>query len=254
MKYQQLMKEFYKKQQFNYRKKLVLHAIKYNNKSKTAAEFNCDIKTVRKLLNRFNEDGNKGLKNKSKRPHHSPNKISRKLEQYIIDCRKQNPAFGPIRLKDYYHISCHISTIGKVLQRNNLTIRHKKRSKKRIDMREAKKLYKPFENIQIDIKYLTDIAKYYPYMLGLRLPTFQYTARDVRTGALFVAYADSVSMTYASIFAKYLLKHLKKHNVDISKVTIQTDNGSEFGGTMINHDHGFVYNIEQLGANHRYIP
>ncbi|MEA3501102.1 MAG: leucine zipper domain-containing protein [Candidatus Marinimicrobia bacterium] len=248
------MKIFNKQQQYNHRKKLILDAIKFNNKTKTADKFNCDVKTVRELLGRFIRDGNAGLKDKSKRPHHSPNKISAKLEEYIINSRKQVPAFGPKRLKEYFDIPCHINTIGKVLKRNNLTIPHKKRSKKRIDMREAKKLLNPFENIQIDVKYLTDIAKYHPFRLKLGLPSYQYTARDVRTGALFVAYADSVSMTYATIFAKHLLKHLKRHNVDISKVTIQTDNGSEFGGTMMNHNHGFVYEIEKIGTNHQYIP
>ena len=33
-------------------------------------------------------------------------------------------------------------------------------------------------------------------MTGMDLPRFQYTARDVTSGLVFVAYADEISKTY----------------------------------------------------------
>ena len=239
---------------FNFRKTIVSYAIKYDNNSKAAREYNCDIKTVREWRKRYIEDGNDGLKDRSKRPHHSPNKIDSNLEDYIIKCREKVPTFGAVRLNDYFDITCHINTIHNVLKRNSLIIPHKTKGKKKMDMRKVKALYKPFENIMIDVKYLNDISKYYPQMMSLKLPKFQYTARDVKTGGLFLGYGDSVNVTYASIFVKYILKHLKKHDIDLSKVTIQTDNGTEFSGNLMNHDHGFVHTINELGANHRFIP
>ena len=43
-------------------------------------------------------------------------------------------------------------------------------------------------------------------------------------------------------------------NVDISKITIQTDNGSEFSGNRIKHDRGFKYFLQQKNVKHRFIP
>ena len=241
-------------ERFNFRKRMVNYAIYYDNNSKASREFSCDVKTVRKWRKRYIKYGNAGLMDKSRKSHHSPNKIDSELEEHIVDCRKKTPAFGAVRLNDYFNISCHINTIYNVLKRNNLIIPHKTKRKKKMDMRRVKALYKPFENIMIDVKYLNDISKYYTQMISLNLPKYQYTARDVKTGGLYLGYADSVSVTYASIFVKYILKHLKRHNIDLSEATIQTDNGTEFSGNLMNHDHGFVHTINELGANHRFIP
>jgi len=93
-------------------------------------------------------------------------------------------------------------------------------------------------------------------MQFMGLPRFQYTIRELSTGAQFLTYADEISKTYAILTAKRLLEHLKKHGVDLTEVVIQSDNGSEFDGGRLNGEaEGFIHAIEKcFKAHHVYIP
>ena len=93
-------------------------------------------------------------------------------------------------------------------------------------------------------------------MTGLGLPRFQYTMRDVRTGATFLAYGSEVSNLYAELTAKRLLKQLDQHGISPEDVTVQTDNGGEFDGNVIHEkDRGFKHSIEvDLKGRLRFIP
>ncbi len=109
--------------------------------------------------------------------------------------------------------------------------KRKKYQRKR-DLREVKKMLKPFEKIQVDIKYLDDIPEFYTAYRVFRLPKYQITARCVRTGALFYAYAMEKTSTNTTMFLLRLGEHLKAHGVELNTVIIQTDNGTEFASTM----------------------
>ena len=58
---------------------------------------------------------------------------------------------------------------------------------------------------------------------------YQYTARDVKTGTLFVSLAYTHNRHTAAIFADRVLTHLYNHGI-VPRV-IQTDNGTEFVNT-----------------------
>ena len=58
---------------------------------------------------------------------------------------------------------------------------------------------------------------------------YQYTARDLKTGALFVSLVHEHTRHNSSIFVDMLLAHLKRF--DVVPRTIQTDNGMEFVNT-----------------------
>ena len=90
----------------------------------------------------------------------------------------------------------------------------------------------------------------------LGLPRYQYTVRELATGAQFLSYADSISATYAELTVTRLLTHLRELGIDLSEVDVQTDNGGEFGGSVrTEKDRGFVHTIEKiLGATHTFIP
>ena len=47
---------------------------------------------------------------------------------------------------------------------------------------------------------------------------FQYTAREVVSGACFAGYADELSKSYAVFLAEQLSAHLALHGVDLSQV------------------------------------
>ena len=109
--------------------------------------------------------------------------------------------------------------------------------------------------MQIDIKYLDDIPELYPYYKLLNLPRYQITARDVKTGALFIFYTREKSVISTITATEILLNHLMRYGIKPENITIQTDNGSEFSGSRIHHDRGFkAYLQKVLGVNHRYIP
>lgn len=107
----------------------------------------------------------------------------------------------------------------------------------------------------MDVKYLNDIPAYLPQMRLRGLPEYQYTIRDVRTGLLFLAFADQISKSHACACVRRFLRHLGSHQVKLPEVTIQTDNGSEFDGQLsATEERGFIHAIERLGAGHRFIP
>lgn len=76
----------------------------------------------------------------------------------------------------------------------------KRKHKVKLDLREVKNGLKAFEKIQIDIKELKDIPKYYPY-IRKGYPGYQFTARDVRTGLCFISYGYEKRATNSGIFA-----------------------------------------------------
>ena len=127
-----------------------------------------------------------------------------------------------------------------MVKRYQETKRYKKHEKKR-DLRQIKAKYRPFEKIQIDVKELKDIPNYLDQSLALGLkrqkelpnpyglPMYRYTARDLKTVALFVSLAYGHNRRSSAIFADRILTHLKRYG--ITPRIIQTDNGSEFVNT-----------------------
>ena len=105
----------------------------------------------------------------------------------------------------------------------------------------------------MDLKYLTDIPPYWEAMQRLGLPRFQYTIRDVKSGMLFLGFADEISELHAETMASYVLKTLVFRFS--GKITLQTDNGVEFSGTTRSLEGNHFRNaVKALGADHRYIP
>lgn len=61
------------------------------------------------------------------------------------------------------------------------------------------------ERIQVDTKDLDDIPEYWPQMRRLGLPGYQFTARDVRTGAQFLGFAYEKTLTHGLLFISLLI-------------------------------------------------
>ena len=243
-------------QMFDLRFKMALKANSIGIKP-TARMFETSIPTVKKWMIRYNLRGKKGLLNQSRKPKSSPNQISEENSNYIETLRKKTN-FGSERLRQEFELPHSNRTIHKVFKRLGLV--KKKRQKKhhtKRDLREEKaKKYKPLRFYQMDVKYLTDIPKYYKYMVWYKLPRYQYTIREVRSGAMFLAFGDKYNMLNSCLFIEKFLNHLKNNNIPMNEVIIQTDNGSEFSGSeRKERDRGFKYTVEkQYGAKHRFIP
>ena len=93
-------------------------------------------------------------------------------------------------------------------------------------------------------------------MKAHHLPAVQYTARDVRSGLQFLAYASRRSAQASELFAERIQKHLRRWGVNLRDVTWQTDNGSEFIGELQPHGSRshFPHAVTFFGSQHERIP
>lgn len=218
--------------------------------------FGTSPQTVRKWLRRWQPGTLNGLEDLSRSPHSCPHKISADVEQRIVSLKKKLSTWGAERLKRDFKLSCSEKAIRRVYKEYGLIRKRRTRKRKKNDLRAVKMRFRPFEKALTDTKYLTDIPEYLKDQRLLKLPTHQYTWRDVKSGLQFLAYGSELSGTYATLFAGVIIEHLQRYNVDLSNTTWQTDNGSEFiGSWQAQKQSAFTKCIESVqGQKHHTIP
>jgi len=227
-----------------------------NDISKAAREYKTTRKTVRKWMKRYQEEGLEGLKDKKRAPHHIPHKLKPEDEAQIVELREKFPSWGSRRLIGHYQVKGSHGSVNRVIKQNGLIKPKRKRWRKRKDLSDLKKKMKFFENSQIDTKDLSDICQYWPLMRRFSLPRYEYSLRELSTGASFFAYADHNNSTNASLFADYVIEHLKSYGITTVKIW-QTDNGSEFIGNVkkkINRLSAFQRELKANKIEHGRIP
>lgn len=251
-KYGNLMKLVGKEKYFSVRKAIAMEALK-NGIKPTARKFYMSKNTVRLWIRRFLSEGNDGFIDRRNGPNYIPHKTSSKLEKQIVKYRIQASCYGAKRLKYFFDLSPSIGAIHRILKDYGLIKRNKRRYQKKNDLREIKRKYLSFEKLQMDIKYLTDIPPYWEQMMKLGLPKYQYTIRDVKSGMLFLGYANEISTENAINMLKQVLGKIRYYYS--GKITIQTDNGVEFSGTTRYYERNyFTQAVASFDANHKYIP
>ncbi len=206
--------------------------------SKAATSMRCSRKTIRKLLKEKDLDYES-----RKAPHSCPHKLKEGVENAIVEYHKQT-GYGPDMIKlngDFDHST---STIYRVLNDHNLVCKGKRKYKRKEQVSRFKKKLKAFEKWQLDTKYLTDIPNLVgPIHQGI-IPRYEYTLRDMKTGATFIGYGlKERSVKDSCAFIALALYHMQLHGIDTHYVTIQSDNGSEFLGHI---DKGDVYEIQKV--------
>lgn len=237
------------------RLRMALHAREHGVKP-AARAFKTTTKTVRKWMNRF--DGKiASLQARSRAPVTRPRKLDIRAERKILAAKHACPRFSARRLKQQFDLPYSVKAIGRICREHGLNRpwRRKKTQTKRL-LREVKKHWNFCQQIDIDTKNLCDIPEYWRPLKGLNLPQYQYTARDVTTGLLFLGYANELSLSYATLFAERIIRHLQQCGVDLSAATWQSDNGSEFVGSwQAKTDSAFTNAIQRIpGQTHRTIP
>ena len=245
---------------FDLRLKLVQAAEEQGVKP-AAREFGCTDKTARKWLGRWRaaNRSRQSLEDRSRAPHSCPHKTPARVEKQILAERDKAPCLGARRLKEFCALPAGESAVARVLRQNGKTRRRRKKHEKKRDMRELKARFDPFEENQVDVKYLDDIPYYVEQLWrNPALPRFEYTWRDVKTGGLFLGFAGELSEAHACCFAAAVGAHLARTGFSLrGRSTVQTDNGSEFSGAerKRRNDRGFAHLVEsRLGATHRFIP
>lgn len=208
---------------------------------KTARYFNTDRNTVRKWFRRYQIEGINGLRDRNKRPLNSPKQIPKKDIDLIT-----NASLWAYDKKKYITVK-NIRKKTKIKKYSDTTINRyinkALQNSKRISKKDKstggsvlfKEFLKPFEIIQVDIKYLTDIDNLKPYFNNQNLAKYQITARDVYTGFPLVAYCNEKSPYFTTLFLeKVLVPFLKQFKyLDFKDIVIQTDNGTEFTNKYI---------------------
>ena len=222
----------------------------------TAELFDTTPKTVRKWLSRYRQERLTGLNELPRIPHRCPHKTSPMLEAKVVTLRKRFPFKGSKRLKREHDLPCSHEAVRRILNEHGLTRKHVKKHKRKASLREVKKHWKLFGQISVDTKDLKDIPHYWPQMKAFKLPKYQFTAREVRSGLMFLGFANEKSASNACLFAQILCEHLRKCSVNMRHLKFQTDNGSEFIGCfrLDKTRDGFGATVAGFKAVHKRIP
>jgi len=223
----------------------------------TARDFRVSRTTVRKWYRRYLEQGYRGLEELSRRPKHSPNAVPPQERKKLVKLKKKYKRLGADTIKLLENLTRSARTIRKVWREEGVSSRRRrKKYKTKQNLREEKRRWQLFQQIDEDTKYLTDIPEYYFQMMKLGLPRFQYTARDVTTGLLYMGFAQERSLTNATLFAEYLNTALTRCGADLSRTLRQTDNGAEYiGHPLAKEPSAYTVAIESIeGQIHETIP
>ena len=244
-----------KADKFDLRLRMLRYALDEGVKP-AARAFATTPRTIRKWLRRYRQERLVGLNELPRIPLSCPHKTSAVMEQRIVSLRKQYPFMGAKRLKREHGLACSHQAIGRILREHELTRKRRKKHLRKRDLREVKKRWKLFGQFTIDTKDLKDIPHYWPQMKNLKLPKYQFTAREVRSGLMFLGYAGEKNAYNACLFAQILCGHLKNCGIELDGVKFQTDNGSEFIGCYRQDKtrDGFETVVNGFNAVHKRIP
>jgi transposase len=178
------------------------------------------------------------LTDRPRTPKRQPNKTPDEVEQKVVEA-KNRTRLGPKRLSIYLHkyekIDVPAGTIRHILRRNKegITVapgvRRKREKREFVDWYSAK----PFEVVQIDIKYIRDQkALTKPQIIHLdrhAIPNYQWGALDVNSRFKLIAYSREKSWTNGLCFYLWVISWLRSHGVTV-EIVFTVDNGEEFGG------------------------
>jgi len=219
-------------------RKAVLEYLMTNNHNitNTAKAFAINRPVVYDILTKEKKGD---LKDRSKRPKHSPNKTPRGIEDKVIEA-KNKTRLGPKRLskhlQKYEKTYVPAGTIRHILRRNKnrLTFKVKGRQKQK-EKREFVDWYsaKPFEIVQVDLKFIRDqkalTKEQIIHLDRFHIPNYQWSAIDVNSRFKLIAYSREKSWTNGLCFYLWVISWLRSHGVT-SKIVFTVDNGEEFGG------------------------
>ena len=217
------------KDAYNHRLRLAESAKQRGIKS-TARLFATTVPTVRKWLRRYEQHGPSGLCEQSRARHHQPHKTPLPRETQLVELRKTLPTFGARRLIREFDLRISHGALERIWREHGLIEKRRRKYQRKQDLAHIKASWALFQQISADTKDLDDIPRYWLQVQRLGLPTIQYTAREIRSGLLFWAFAQQRSASASAVFAARIQQHLDRYGVSLRDLVWQTDNGSEFKG------------------------
>ena len=221
----------------------------------TARAFKATVKTVRKWVKRYRSQGLPGLRELSRAPKSIPHKTKPDVEAAVVAKKHVLKGFGAGRMVREFALGCGKGAALRILKEHGLLDRRRKKRLRRNDLRDEKAKWRAGEVACVDTKHLVDIPAYWTQMKALDLPEWQYSYREVRTGLMFLGFAQVLSLQHATVFAEWVLAWLEEHGLKSPGDRWQTDGGSEFIGSWCAKDKSdFIKTLEARGVRHFQIP
>jgi len=193
----------------------------------TARFFGISKNTVRKWLRRYQQSQVAGLEELSRAPKRIPHKTDIQTEKKVIALKERLPRFGSKRLKRDFGLKCSHTTLDRIFREHGLIKSRKRKRPRPNDLRAEKTKYSVFKRSCNDTKHLSDISEYWAQARQLNLPWFQYSHREVRVGAMFLGYANELSLAHNTVFAELLIAWYQKHGIELEGSEWLYDGGSE---------------------------
>ena len=215
---------------YNHRLRLV-DSVRQRGIKPTARLFRTSPLTVRKGWRRYQQQGRSGLREHRRAPHHSPRKTALESEQQVLALRRQLPTCGAARLKREFDLPRSPMAIHRIGRQHGLIRKGRRKYQRQQDLAAVKATWRRLQQIRADTKDLCDIPQFWPQAQQLQLPAVQYTAREVRSGWLFWAFAQKRSAAASAVFAARIQQHLDRWGLSLRDLAWQTDNGGEFIGS-----------------------
>ena len=208
------------------------------NVARTCRYYGISRPTYYKWLRRYEELGIEGLRDRSRRPHTSPNATRGEVVGKILYLR-QHYHFGPQKismyLKRYHDLQISCSGVWRILKRVDMSrLPSSQRYRRHVDRWCRYEKPQPGHRVQIDVKFIAPLK-------GSRKKHYQFTAIDDCTRIRVLRIYDRLNQGSAICFVDYALEKLP-FRVEV----IQTDNGAEFGSQ-------FHYHVLDAGIGHVYI-
>ena len=205
------------------------------NVAQTAKALGITRVTVYKAIKKAGEEC---LEDTPRTPHVVHNKTSPDIEKKVIDI-KNLTNYGPLRIKDelfnQYQIVLSQHTIRNIIRRNKgwvvkkETVSNGRSNRPFIDWYQAK----PFEVVQIDLKYIVDQKALSPdqitHIYTHDLPIYQWGAIDVNSRFKLIAYSKEKTWTNGLTWFLWVTSWLRSHGVE-NEIVYTVDHGVEFGG------------------------
>lgn len=183
--YWKLIREM--KNPYNHRLRLVSYARQHGLKA-AARAFQTTRPTVRKWVRRYQQQGPSGLVGRSRAPHHQPRQTPPEIEQHVLTLRRRLPTFGARRLIGEFDLPLSHRALERIWRAHGLIKKRRRKYQRKQDLAALKATWRLFQQLSADTKDLKDIPHYWPQALRRHLPLIQYTAREVRSGLLFLAF------------------------------------------------------------------
>jgi transposase InsO family protein len=234
------------------------------NVSQTCRYYGISRQCYYTWLRRFEAEGPEGLRDRSHRPHYSPNATQAEVIDKIVHLRRTYH-FGPAKivmyLARYHDVTISTSGVWRILKRLGLNRLPASQRYQRRDRRWRRyEKAQPGHRVQIDVKFIEALPETQPAArttpaaeVGNPMPEpTRLAARRRRRYYQFTAIDDCTRLRVLKIYPKAdqktaiaFLDHVVSR-LPFRVEVIQTDNGAEFQS-------GFHWHALDKGLQHVYI-